>query len=484
MGLILVPASRLEQPTTGRVRFNRQNPLGAALDEAWLGRDVSGRSISGRLTAAPPSGAQVKAAAPGLAITHTGTTGTAVAFSGGTVFPYIQVGFGYFLSSGGNYEFSSLTNSGGGYTSQIRLSSSTAVEVALRFNFGTLQTLPLTVGSGVSGGKLLCMIFQVFSATNYRLYCNGLQANGTTSPGTFGSLNRVAPPGGNINGGVFFSGFGFGRALTDAQALAITANPQLIWDALTRSPSLIIWAPAAAGAAALAGDAQAIASASGAISVSVPLAGAAIGVATASGALSTAMPLSGVSAAVASAGGTLTLGIAISGAALASASASGQMQIAIALSGSAIAQAAASGALSISGGSALAGSAVASVSASGALSIAVPLAGAAQVVASATGNLTTGSAAALAGAAVSVTAASGALTVTVSMSGAAVAQAVASGGMRLQVPLSGSAVVQAMASGAMGADAATIYARRNSAKHIAHTGRPASLSTGRRAWHS
>lgn len=294
--------------------------------------------------------------------------------------------------------------------------------------------------------------------------------------------------------------------LSSDLARSLSSNPWKIF----RAPSLPLFSAAVGGgAAALTGAAQAVASASGAISVAVPMVGAAVSVATANGALSTALTLSGAAAAVAQASGTLTLGIALSGAALAKsvaagalgtrfalggtatayagasgtassafplsgaaagqagatghltaasataltgaaiaqAAAIGTVTVQFALSGAAVTKAAASGTLAVGGTSALAGTAQAVPAASGALSVAIPLSGAAQVVAGVTGNLTTGSP--LAGAAVAVAAAAGNLMVSVRLSGTAVAQAMASGGLSLQVPLSAAALAHANASGTL-----------------------------------
>jgi hypothetical protein len=224
--------------------------------------------------------------------------------------------------------------------------------------------------------------------------------------------------------------------------LALSKNT---WQLFPPSPRQI-WIPSAA-LLDLAGNAIASASASGALSVAVPVSGAAIGVLTASGALSTAMPLSGVAAAVASASGNLVLGIALSGAAVASASATGQMVLQVSLDGAAIAHASATGALSVVGGYDLAGAAVATVSATGALTTSIPLAGAAVCFASASGDLSSSAAVPLSGSAVAAFAGQGSLTVTVSLSGAAVAQAQAAGGLAVQIPLSGSAVAHLSAMG-------------------------------------
>lgn len=462
-----LPASstRRSQPQERPLVLNRKNPLGAVLDAVWLGNDLTGQAIGKNLVAPPPAGTILKPGPYGQALySAAGVSTTEVDIPGAGVFPYLLLGFGYFNDSIGNWRLAAIGEGGYGNGSAIRLESATAVSALLQYNFGTAQILPITLGAGVNSGLPICALLQVFSPTDYRFYANGLQANGSTSPGSFVGFTKAYAPADTLQGGLYLTGYGFGRALTDAQALQITRNPQMLWDAfLPRQSSLFV--PSGGGAIALQGAAIALVSATGALSTAVPVAGAAIGVATASGMLSAVLPLAGSAAAVATAAGTLTLGVAISGSAIAAAlatgvlstalplagaasahgSASGQMTLQIALSGAAVASGTATGALSVSGSAALAGNAAATAAASGAISVAIPLAGAAQVHTVASGNLST--AEPLAGAAVAVLAASGNLVVNVSLSGVAVAHALAAGGLTVQIPLSGNAVLQASAAG-------------------------------------
>lgn len=448
MSQIVLPGGLREQPR-GPASINRQNPIGAALDHVWIGNDLSGRDVAGGLIVPPLAGSALKAGTMGLALTNTGATGTPVDVPAIAGYPYIQVAVGYFLSAASNFVISDIGSSASGNSSRIQLNSSSVVAASIRFNFGTARSVTISQGS-VSTGRLLCAILQVFSETDYRFYVNGLQGNGSLTLGSYAPLNKMMPLGGTLNGGIYLTGYGAGRTISDELAQWITKNPSLIWDIFRvpgQSPSL------AAGFSSLSfglsGSAQAIASAYGALAVAIPISGASIGVASSSGALSIAIPLSGVAAGLASASGVVSLGVAISGTALSSVSASGQMKIAIALSGAAIAQAVASGSLGVSSGAGLSGAAYAQASAGGALSMAIPMAGAAQVHAGSTGNLTTGNSVSLSGTAVAVSAAYGTLTVAIRLSGSAMAQAVALGGMRIQIPLSGAAVVSAISSGAL-----------------------------------
>lgn len=222
----------------------------------------------------------------------------------------------------------------------------------------------------------------------------------------------------------------------------------------------------------LQGDAQAQATAAGALSVGIPLAGAAAAQASASGGLTLSVPLSGAAVAQALASAGLSLGVGLAGDAQAQAGASGDLTLNVTLSGAAIAQAAATGNLTATSGASLAGDAQAQASATGALSVSVPLAGAALTVANASGSLT--QIVPLAGAAAAASLATGGLDVAVTLSGAALVEALAtgaldvtasaalagdaaavasaSGTLTLRINLSGDAIAQATASGALAAD--------------------------------
>lgn len=237
-----------------------------------------------------------------------------------------------------------------------------------------------------------------------------------------------------------------GRLLTEADFKEQFDNPFGIYVPKRK----IHWFGAGGGSVSLTGSAAAQASASGTISVQVPIVGAATVVATASGTLTTQSPLAGSATVVATATGELSVTFALSGAALVNALAAGAISTSVALSGSALANALATGNLLAGGAGALAGNAAAQASASGSLSTAIPLQGAASALAVATGGLTT--AFPLVGVAAAVSHVTGDLTVTFggALSGNAVAQVLAAGALSIQVALSGSAVAHALATGILG----------------------------------
>lgn len=156
--------------------------------------------------------------------------------------PYLQVCLGYFNNVGSAWRLSGLGEIADNRFSLIRINNSVSIHAVLRFSGGTAYTLPLSVGSGASSGLLICAILQVFSATDYRLYANGVQANGSTSLGSFSGFSKVDRMCGYLQGGVYLTGFGFGRALTDAQALQISRNPRMLWNAFA-IPTRAIFLP-------------------------------------------------------------------------------------------------------------------------------------------------------------------------------------------------------------------------------------------------
>lgn len=231
------------------------HPLGRALDAAWIGNDLGGVDVLKGHKVSLLSGVTIANTTRGKAFAHTGTSGSVVAIPGEASLPYVQVGYGYFNTAGGAWILSSLNTAAGGYTSRLALASSTTVALDIRWNFGTSRTLTITLPTTLN--TPICVALVAYSSTDYRFFCNGQQQNGTLSPGTFGSLDRMFGPGDTINGGVWFTGFGSGVAVSDADMLDITANPEAkLWGMFQRR----IWVPVTAstgftGTGALSADA-------------------------------------------------------------------------------------------------------------------------------------------------------------------------------------------------------------------------------------
>jgi hypothetical protein len=231
------------------------------------------------------------------------------------------------------------------------------------------------------------------------------------------------------------------RILLPAEIRSISANPWQLFEAPDEDDSSVVVADTSLTAGATAG-----ATATGALSTSIPLSAGAAAVASALGTLSTSVRLTAAAAAVATGSGLLATSIRLNGSAGAQAAAGGLLTTGINLVAAASANASASGTLS-GGAAQLAGAAIAAASASGVLSTAVVLSGAAQANAAATAALAGGSAQ-LAANAVAGASSSGALTTAIRLSGSTHATASASatlagGGAQL----SGAAVALASASG-------------------------------------
>lgn len=208
-------------------QLDRSHPLGAVLDHVFLGTQLDGRDIAGGMIAPPPSSTVIDSRPQGRTLVGNGTAGTKVAITGVNKYPIIVFGYGYFGTSANNWELVALSSSGLGYSCVLRLQSSSAVEFQVQFNYGTLRSLSVTVPAVLN--VPFCMIGQILSETDQRFYVNGQMTTNTSSPGTLGSFDRISPPSSNLTGGLWASGVGVGRSMPDAAALAITANPSLMW---------------------------------------------------------------------------------------------------------------------------------------------------------------------------------------------------------------------------------------------------------------
>lgn len=292
------------------------------------------------------------------------------------------------------------------------------------------------------------------------------------------------------------------RALSDAEAKAVTANPA----SLFKSPTRVLQFAAAVGGATLTGAAAATSSGTGALSTSVPLNGSAAATSSGSGALttsirltgaaatsaagtgslSTSVPLSGAATATAVAAGTLTTSIRLAGAAAVVASGSGSITTSIPLTGAAAASASGTGSLTAPGAG-LTGAATCAASGTGALSTAIALTGAATCSTVATGALTAPGAG-LTGSATCSASGAGALSTSIKLTGAAVASASASASLAgSAAALTGSATCGASGTGALttgialiGAGGASVFAagQLTSAIRLAGSAICASSATG------
>lgn len=191
----------------------------------------------------------------------------------------------------------------------------------------------------------------------------------------------------------------------------------------------------------LVGAAIGSASASAALSQSIPLAGAAVATAAGNGALSLSISLSGAALAQALGAAQLSHGVPLAGGALAGGNAAATLSLSVALSGAAVAAATAEAELQ--GGVQLAGNAGAGASAAADLSLATHLSGAAVAGASASGGLL--GSVSLEGGATAGAQAAATLTLAIGLTAQAVAHANAGGALTLAVNLTGDQVARAIA---------------------------------------
>ena len=95
MGLVVVPY-RLREPPRGPAEINRRDPLGSCLDTIFLGADLSGKAIGGKLAGAPPAGTYIEATARGLALANAASVGASnIPISGANALPYVLAFYGW-----------------------------------------------------------------------------------------------------------------------------------------------------------------------------------------------------------------------------------------------------------------------------------------------------------------------------------------------------------------------------------------------------
>jgi hypothetical protein len=220
--------ARLQQPQIN-AQIDKTSLLAGVLDHAWTGTDLNGKDLIGNYNAVSLA-TTLAYRPPGAALSSGGSSGTGVAITPVTTFPFFLIGYGYFSSTGNNWQLMTLYASTTGYLATLRLETGSTVSLTLQYNFGTTQIIQITPTIMLEAPH--CMIAQVFSATDYRLYVDGKKVTGTTSPGTITGgvgFDRMWPPASNLNGGMFFQGYGVGRTISDADAVHLSAHPEEIW---------------------------------------------------------------------------------------------------------------------------------------------------------------------------------------------------------------------------------------------------------------
>lgn len=249
---ILLSNKKLVQPSGG-LRTSKFTPIGEVLNHVFVGSDLGGHDRAGKLCLSPDQGSTLRATSRGIAVINNTGAGSSTY---GTIpllkLPIVMVFYGWWNGANGWFG-AALTASG--HSFDISVPSANIVQLSIRFNFGTYRTLQVAC-TGSNSQTPVCAIVQAFSDTDYRIYANGTQANGTLSCGTVPpGFNSMLPIGNGLQGGAWLVGVGGGKALTDVQALEYTRNHQKLWEMFEAPHRFWLDAVAAGGnSAALLGN--------------------------------------------------------------------------------------------------------------------------------------------------------------------------------------------------------------------------------------
>lgn len=300
----------------------------------------------------------------------------------------------------------------------------TARHTGIGYRWGAFDSGSGLASSLANSGEALPngvqFLVHVRDGSTHKLYRNGVLMSSTAAGnGNAGPTSRWGH--GNLGGGLAFSTANasvalsgrFARALTDAEVVALSSNPQqFLWGgpeilplpgltsggsgvSLSGSGSATSAGSAAfTTAAALGGSANAAAAGSAPLSVRALLQGAAGAAGSAQAAISVSCQCQGTGSATTSAYGAISTRAALAGAGSATTGGSAALTSRSALAGQGIAASSATGTLtSGSGGVALAGLSSASSAGSAGLTIGAPvLAGAGRAAVAAGGSLATAAA--------------------------------------------------------------------------------------------
>lgn len=232
-------------------RVDLRHPLAACLDGLYLGLDLTATDRIGRIGTLGMMSVSTLAVRPGpggVGIANDGTVGMAMTtlVPAPTALPVVALVFGWFGGSGLLCPF--VRHSTYWPDPQLALSYDGAgtIQLDIRGFAGTPRTL--TVSPANAGpGSPICVIAQIFSRTDYRVYANGSMASGTADSGQHVGYNRIySPHTDSMAGTVALTGIGFGRSrLTDAQALDLTRNPSRLWEMFSPTTTAWVGQPAA-----------------------------------------------------------------------------------------------------------------------------------------------------------------------------------------------------------------------------------------------
>jgi hypothetical protein len=198
---------------------------------------------------------------------------------------------------------------------------------------------------------------------------------------------------------------------------------------------------------AISGSMASITTDSGVVNVAISLSGAALAQAIDAGVLSINQGVAGSATGITTNTGAIQVNDKVSGNITGVTTNTGTIGISVTISGAAIAQATDTGVLSISGQTALSGAALAQSTATGVILTQVGLSGNASAVAQVTGGIST--IVPISGLSASISSLTGNLTISggIALSGQALSNAVAAGVLNVKVPLSAAAISNALAAG-------------------------------------
>ena len=205
--------------------LNRQHSVGAKLDHLFV-PGLHGFNLGNKLVQLSAAPGALNPRNYGRAATYTSTNAASATVAGKSAYPFVLVWCGRFLSTANNWAGVTVARSGGsGDNHAIQVGSSTLVRYITRNNFSTTDTLTLAVPGGAVAGVDLVIVAQSLSATDHRIYCNGVMATSSTNSGTpAGAFDTIQLAISSLcNQDTYFAGWGT-QALSDAEALAFSAS--------------------------------------------------------------------------------------------------------------------------------------------------------------------------------------------------------------------------------------------------------------------
>ena len=166
---------------------------------------------------------------------------------GASSYPFVHVWAGRFNAGGsGPKPFKMIRSASGGSGDLFEFTYLTSTQVGhnVRNNFSSTSSAIVSVPGGATLGVDLVVIAQVLSATDHRIYCNGVMATDATNASTPASaFNQMwlCSSGGNNDHDTYLAAFGAGVALPDAYALELSRTPAKLFGELLQQPRRRLW---------------------------------------------------------------------------------------------------------------------------------------------------------------------------------------------------------------------------------------------------